>query len=54
MRVRGSLLVIVAACGSTPTPTPATDAPVPGSASLSWVATGAAQPISWQSLPSDR
>jgi len=51
MRVRGPLLVIVAACGTTSTP--ATDAPVRGSASLSWVATGAAQPISWQSLPAD-
>src|SRR5262245_36165460 len=53
MRVYGSLLVIVAACGSTPTPAPAGDAPVRGFASLSWVATGAAQPIDWQSLPSD-
>jgi hypothetical protein len=52
MRVRGPLLVIVAACGTTPA-TPGTDAPVRGCASLSWVATGAAQPISWQSLPSD-
>src|SRR5262245_5764866 len=47
--MRTPLLVMLAACGTTP----AADLPARGSASLSWVATGAAQPISWQSLPSD-